>query len=159
MLALLSPAKTLDLTSRPPTRKHTEPRLLDESRRLIDVLITRSPDELASLMGISEDLAHLNAQRYRDFDVPFTPQCFDPAGAVALEHRFPATLHFVHLAGDQGTRCCTAGIGLRQRYRRPARLPSDQGGDTACTVGVVAGGSDEVLVGWRVLQEHEFPAT
>ncbi|HEX7535770.1 MAG TPA: YaaA family protein [Dermatophilaceae bacterium] len=79
MLALLSPAKTLDLTSRPPTRKHTEPRLLDESRRLIDVLITRSPDELASLMGISDDLAHLNAQRYRDFDVPFTPRNARPA--------------------------------------------------------------------------------
>ena len=73
MLVLLSPAKSLDFTSRPVTRKHTMPRLLDRSEELIEVLRTKSPDELARLMKISDDLAVLNAARYRDFETPFTP--------------------------------------------------------------------------------------
>jgi len=79
MLALLSPAKTLDLDSRLPTRKHTEPRMLEESQRLIDVMVTRTPDEIAALMDISDDLADLNARRYRDFERPFTPRNARPA--------------------------------------------------------------------------------
>lgn len=74
MLVLLSPAKNLDFDSRPATRKHSEPRLLDRAQELIDVLRTKSPDELAQLMKISDELAVLNAARYRDFDVPFTPK-------------------------------------------------------------------------------------
>ena len=38
MLILLSPAKSLDFESPLPTRKHTEPRLLPESQRLIEVM-------------------------------------------------------------------------------------------------------------------------
>lgn len=79
MLAVISPAKSLDLTSPVPTRKHTEPRMLDQSQRLIDELVTRTPDELAQLMHISDDLAELNAQRYRDFETPFTPRTARPA--------------------------------------------------------------------------------
>ena len=63
MLTLLSPAKSLDLTSRLPTRKHSDARLLDESARLIDVMLTKSPEEIGALMSISDDLASLNAQR------------------------------------------------------------------------------------------------
>ena len=98
MLALLSPAKTLDLESALPTRKHTQPRLLDESRRLIDVMVTRSPDEIASLMDISDDLAELNARRYRDFELPFTPR-----------NARPAVLTF---AGD-----VYQGMAVRERFR------------------------------------------
>lgn len=72
MLALLSPAKSLDFESRPATRKYTQPRLLDESAVLIDLMRTKSPDEIASLMDISDELAALNHQRYRDFETPFT---------------------------------------------------------------------------------------
>ncbi|HEX2858507.1 MAG TPA: peroxide stress protein YaaA [Propionibacteriaceae bacterium] len=79
MLALLSPAKTLDLESALPTRKHTEPRMLDESRQLIDVMVTRTPEEIAALMGISDELADLNARRYRDFELPFTTRNARPA--------------------------------------------------------------------------------
>ena len=79
MLVLLSPAKTLDYASRLPTRKHSEPRLLEGSQQLIDVLVEKSPEELASLMGVSDELAVLNAQRYRDFETPFTPRNARPA--------------------------------------------------------------------------------
>lgn len=38
MLALLSPAKSLDLVSPLPTREHTQPRLLDDTGALIEVM-------------------------------------------------------------------------------------------------------------------------
>ena len=82
MLSVLSPAKTLDLESRLPTRKHTTPRLLDESEKLIDVLVTKSAAEVSQLMGISQELGALNAQRYVDFTVPFTPKNARPAALI-----------------------------------------------------------------------------
>jgi cytoplasmic iron level regulating protein YaaA (DUF328/UPF0246 family) len=72
MITLLSPAKSLDFDSRPPTRKATQPRLLDRSEELIEVMRTKSPDEVADLMDISGDLAALNVERYQDFSPPFT---------------------------------------------------------------------------------------
>ena len=72
MLALLSPAKSLDYTSPLPTRKHTEPRLLERSAELIDIVRELPASEIASLMHISDELAALNAQRYADFHLPFT---------------------------------------------------------------------------------------
>ena len=79
MLAVLSPAKTLDLDSRLPTKKSTQPRLLQHSEQLIEVLAPKSPGEVAALMHISEDLAALNVQRYLDFAPPFTPGNARPA--------------------------------------------------------------------------------
>lgn len=79
MLALLSPAKSLDLTSPLATRKRTQPRLLEESAALIGHLRELSVSQLASLMHISDDLADLNAQRYADFSLPFTPRNARPA--------------------------------------------------------------------------------
>ena len=79
MLAVISPAKSLDLTSRPTTRKHSQPRLLDESQALTDVMRTKAPDEIADLMHVSDDIAELNAQRYRDFELPFTTRNARPA--------------------------------------------------------------------------------
>ena len=70
MIALLSPAKSLDFDTRPTTRKHTEPRLLDEAAALIEVMRTKSPDEVAELMHLSPDLAQLNVARYADFTLP-----------------------------------------------------------------------------------------
>lgn len=79
MLVLLSPAKSLDYESRLPTRKRSEPRLLDESERLIEVMRGKSVADIAAMMGISEELAALNAQRYADFARPFTPKNARPA--------------------------------------------------------------------------------
>lgn len=79
MLSVLSPAKTLDESSRLPTRKHSQPRLLDESEKLIDVMVTKPAAEVAELMHISPELGELNAQRYLDFTVPFTRRNARPA--------------------------------------------------------------------------------
>lgn len=82
MLALLSPAKTLDLESPLPTRKHTLPRNLDASAELIDVMRAHSPEDVADLMGISAELAALNVERYKDFELPLTPRNARPAALI-----------------------------------------------------------------------------
>ncbi|HUG84948.1 MAG TPA: peroxide stress protein YaaA [Euzebya sp.] len=79
MIALLSPAKSLDYDSRLPTRKASQPRMLDRAEELIDVLRDKSPDEVAQLMSISDDLAELNVKRYADFTTPFTRRNARPA--------------------------------------------------------------------------------
>ena len=79
MLALLSPAKSLDLTSALPTRRSTQPRLLDRAEELVSVMRQRSPQDLTGLMGISDELAALNAQRFQDFATPFTARNARPA--------------------------------------------------------------------------------
>lgn len=72
MLTLLSPAKSLDFESELATRKHSEPRMLDDANELIEVLRTKSVGDIAKLMSISDELAALNAQRYAEFQTPFT---------------------------------------------------------------------------------------
>ncbi len=79
MLILLSPAKSLDYESKLPTRKHTEPRLLEHSTELIDVMRQKSVPEIADLMSISMELADLNARRYAEFHTPFTKRNARPA--------------------------------------------------------------------------------
>lgn len=72
MLAIISPAKTLDFDSPAPTRKHTEPMFLKESGKLIEELRQLAPPDIADLMGISSKLADLNADRYATWRTPFT---------------------------------------------------------------------------------------
>lgn len=74
MLVVLSPAKSLDLESRPATRKHSQPRLLDAAAELVEVMLEKSPADLQKLMGISQSLAETNAERFEDFTPPFTPK-------------------------------------------------------------------------------------
>lgn len=79
MIALLSPAKSLDYDSTLPTRKASQPRMLDRAEELIGVMRRKSPDEIAELMSISDDLADLNVKRYADFTTPFTKRNARPA--------------------------------------------------------------------------------
>ncbi len=79
MLLVLSPAKALDYESPLPTAKFTEPRLLAEAARLIDLLRPLSPADIASLMSLSDPLAALNHARYADWSQPFTPGNARPA--------------------------------------------------------------------------------
>lgn len=79
MLTVLSPAKSLDFESKLPTKKHSEARLLDGAEVLADQLAEMTPDELGQLMSISDELAGLNAERFRDFELPFEPGRERPA--------------------------------------------------------------------------------
>jgi cytoplasmic iron level regulating protein YaaA (DUF328/UPF0246 family) len=71
MLAIISPAKTLDFESKLPTRKHTEPQFVADSARLIENLRELAPHEVSSLMKISDKLGDLNYQRYQDWQPDF----------------------------------------------------------------------------------------
>ena len=73
MLAVLSPAKTLDFDTPATTKKSSQPRFVDESGQLIRTLRRRSPDEISSLMGISDQLAELNSRRYQEWRSEFQP--------------------------------------------------------------------------------------
>lgn len=72
MIIVLSPAKTLDYDSKPATRRHTQPRFLDDSDALIKQLRPLSPADLSGLMGISDALGVLNYDRYQQWQAPFT---------------------------------------------------------------------------------------
>jgi cytoplasmic iron level regulating protein YaaA (DUF328/UPF0246 family) len=79
MLILLSPAKTLDYSSKIAKINHSIPSLISESEALIKQLRKKSASELTKLMAISEKLAEHNAQRYKDFSSNFTETNSRPA--------------------------------------------------------------------------------
>ncbi|MHA3114751.1 peroxide stress protein YaaA [Acinetobacter sp. ANC 4635] len=71
MLALISPAKTLDYETALPSSNFTQPRLLDQSEQLIGVCRELSASQLASLMSVSEKIAQLNVARFQDWQTEF----------------------------------------------------------------------------------------
>lgn len=71
MKILLSPAKSLDFESKLPIEEATQPIFLAESEKLNAVLEKKSKKQLKDLMNISDKLAELNYQRYKDFSTPF----------------------------------------------------------------------------------------
>lgn len=73
MLVVLSPAKSLDYESPLATKKKSEPVMLAHAAELVDVMASKSPAKIASLMGISEQLAELNFERFQNWELPFTP--------------------------------------------------------------------------------------
>ncbi len=72
MLLVVSPAKNLDFESPLATSIHSQPHFLDEACELIDQLKTLEPHQVSNLMGISEKLGQLNADRFRQWHTPFT---------------------------------------------------------------------------------------
>jgi cytoplasmic iron level regulating protein YaaA (DUF328/UPF0246 family) len=72
MLLVLSPAKKLDYDSTVRTTLHTKPLFVKQASALIDVLKTKSADEIAGLMSLSDSLARLNVDRYASWEPRFT---------------------------------------------------------------------------------------
>ncbi|MDP5054251.1 MAG: peroxide stress protein YaaA [Congregibacter sp.] len=71
MLSVISPAKTLDYDSPVTTRKATQPEFLERSQALIEDARRLDPADIRSLMGVSENIAALNHQRFMDWHRPF----------------------------------------------------------------------------------------
>lgn len=71
MLAIISPAKTLDFENPSPDLNlaNTQPKLTAYSQELIDICKQFSPAELASLMSISDKLASLNVARFAEWEL------------------------------------------------------------------------------------------
>ena len=67
MLTIISPAKTLDFD--PVALAPTEPRFPDDTDSLVRTARRQGIGGLARLMSISDNLARLNRNRFRDFDI------------------------------------------------------------------------------------------
>jgi len=79
VLIVVSPAKSLDYESKLPTKKHSEPRMLEHSEELVGVMAKKSPSEISKLMHVSESLGELNHERFQDWEMPFTTDNARPA--------------------------------------------------------------------------------
>ena len=73
MLALISPAKKLDVENEPPLGDFTIPQLLDNSEELVDTVKGLGKGRLKALMNLSDALTELNHVRYERYSTPFTP--------------------------------------------------------------------------------------
>jgi len=83
MLATLSPAKTLDTTTPFPPVQPTEPRFAADATNLAAAAAKLGNRRLKELMKISDALADLNAERFRNFaDAPERPALYTFAGDV-----------------------------------------------------------------------------
>lgn len=73
MIAVISPAKTLDFESKSSTKKYSLPLHLEQSEKIINKLSGFNAKKLGKLMDISDKLAELNVERYqswhKNFDV------------------------------------------------------------------------------------------
>lgn len=73
MLALISPAKKLDAENDPPVTEYTTPQHLSHSQELVEGLRDLGRDRIKAMMKLSDSLADLNADRYKRYATPFTP--------------------------------------------------------------------------------------
>lgn len=79
MLIVVSPAKSLDFDSKLPTKKHSEPLMLDHAEELVGVMARKSPSEISKMMSVSASLGELNHERFQDWERPFTVDNARPA--------------------------------------------------------------------------------
>ncbi len=72
MLFLLSPAKALDYDTPAGDVPHTQPMFVKQASELIGVLKDKTPQDIASLMSLSDALSSLNVARYQAWSSKFT---------------------------------------------------------------------------------------
>lgn len=79
MLIVISPSKTLNVEIVPQIPIFSQPDFVDEAAGLVSMLRKYSPAMLQKLMQINPKLAELNANRYLEWQQPFTPENAKPA--------------------------------------------------------------------------------
>jgi cytoplasmic iron level regulating protein YaaA (DUF328/UPF0246 family) len=79
MLIVISPAKKLDYTSAVNSPLTTQPALLDHSEELAQGLKALAPQDVSSLMSLSDKLGALNFERFQEWQTPFTDENARPA--------------------------------------------------------------------------------
>ena len=72
MLTLISPAKTLDFETAPTTRRATQPEFIEQAASLVDDARKMAPQDIVSLMGVSDAIADLNHHRFMNWSAPFS---------------------------------------------------------------------------------------
>jgi cytoplasmic iron level regulating protein YaaA (DUF328/UPF0246 family) len=142
MLFLLSPAKALDYDTPLSGQPHTAPMFVKQSKALIDVLRTQSPQQVAELMDLSDKLSSLNVARYQAWSSRASEKnarqaalAFDGDVYGGLDAR---SLPADDLAWAQNHVCILSGLygvlrplDLMQPYRLEmgTRLATDKGRD------------------------------
>jgi len=140
MLTVISPAKTLDYETPLATGSFTQPAHLTQSRKLIRRLRELSAGDLSGLMHISNSLAELNQQRFKQWKTPFKPDnarqalfAFKGDVYIGLDaySMHAAELEFAqdHLRILSGLYGLLRPLDLMQPYRLEmgTRLDTDQG--------------------------------
>lgn len=74
MKFVISPAKTLDFESAALTDMYTQADFLSHSAALMPELRQLDVEAVRGLMGVSEKIADLNVQRFKEWSLPFSPQ-------------------------------------------------------------------------------------
>jgi uncharacterized protein len=109
MITVISPAKSLDFESALPPHQPSEARFLAESEKLVNTARKLKVADLQSLMDISEKLALLNVQRFRDFALPMA----QPAARAAV-FAFDGDVY----TGLEARTMKKAGINFAQNHLR-----------------------------------------
>lgn len=73
MIAILSPAKTIDFTSKTSISTSSLPRFLDEAGSLVEELRKLSPGQISELMKTSDKLSNQTYEQYRNWISPPPP--------------------------------------------------------------------------------------
>ena len=114
MLFLLSPAKALDYDTPPHVAMHTQPMFVKQAAELISVMQAKSPQEIATLMKLSDALSSLNAARYEAWSPQFTAQNAKQAALAfngdVYEGLNAKTLNAPQLAWAQAHVCILSGL-------------------------------------------------
>lgn len=140
MIAVISPAKTLDFKSPVPIAEQTEIMFPDASAALVETLRTYSSAELQALMDLSPKLAELNVERFSQWQLPFAPDqsraaifafkgdVYTGLDAYSLNANELAYLnqHVFILSGLYGLLRPTDGI-LPYRLEMGRKVPTQQG--------------------------------
>ena len=168
MLIVISPAKKLDMESGAPLADFTMPQCLDDAEALVMQLREMDSFELADLMKLSMKLADLNANRFLQWERPFTMdnarqalfafqgdvyRGMDAASFNAQDIQF-AQQHLRILSGLYGV---LRPLDLIQAYRLEmgTRLANERGRDlyvfwgeriTACLNQSLMAQGDDVLI-------------
>jgi uncharacterized protein len=142
MLFVLSPAKALDYDTPLSGQPHSAPLFVKQSKVLIDVLRSQSPQQIAELMSLSDKLATLNVARYQAWSSRATEKNARQA-ALAFDGDVYGGLDARSLSADelnwaQDHVCILSGLygvlrplDLMQPYRLEmgTRLATDKGAD------------------------------
>lgn len=114
MLFLLSPAKALDYATPAGDVPHTQPLFIQQAAELIAVMREKSPQEIATLMKLSDALSGLNAARYEAWSPKFTAQNAKQAALAfngdVYEGLNAKTLNEAQLAWAQAHVCILSGL-------------------------------------------------
>jgi len=73
MITVLSPAKKLTTDCFAKGNAHTKPIFLDDSNSLVGILKNYKPEQLQTLMGISQNLSELNWERFQSWTSDYAP--------------------------------------------------------------------------------------